>query len=261
VDPDRILTTNRNAWNHVAPLFYARTALPEYGPLAPTEHELQLLDGLEGVRALELGCGSGHSLRYLADRGASEVWGVDLSPVQLDYARVTLRGVASSVHLIESAMERDSGLPSNHFDLVFSIYGIGWTTDLGGTMTLVAKWLRPGGRFVISGEHPLYSCLGWSGTQYTITGSYFAEGPQEHASWKGKGIPTVIQRRTLTTFVNAIIAAGLRIDALLEPPLNAAAVTDEHLDPARWYSVDRARLVPTTFIIKGTKLSTDAPRL
>ena len=90
MDPDRILTTNRNAWNHVAPLFYARTALPEYGPLAPTEDELQLLDGLEGVRALELGCGSGHSLRYLADRGASEVWGIDLSPVQLDYARVTL---------------------------------------------------------------------------------------------------------------------------------------------------------------------------
>jgi len=258
MDPDRILTTNRNAWNHVAPLFYARTALPEYGPLAPTEDELQLLDGLEGVRALELGCGSGHSLRYLADRGASEVWGIDLSPVQLDYARVTLNGVGSSVHLIESAMERDSGLPSNHFDLVFSVYGIGWTTDLGGTMSLVTNWLRPGGRLVISGEHPLYSCLGWNGTQYLITGSYFAEGPQEHASWKGRRVPTVIQRRTLATFLNAVIAAGLRIDALVEPPPNAAAVKDEHLDPARWYAVDRARLVPTTFIIKATKPSTNA---
>ena len=178
--------------------------------------------------------------------------------MQLDYARVTLGGVGASVRLIESAMERDSGLPSNHFDLVFSIYGIGWTTDLGGTMSLVATWLRPGGRFILSGEHPLYSCLGWSGTQYTIAESYFAEGPQEHASWKGKRIPTVIHRRTLATFMNAIIAAGLRIDTLLEPFLNAAAVKDEHLDPARWYSVDRARLVPTTFIIKATKPSTDA---
>jgi hypothetical protein len=53
--------------------------------------------------------------------------------------------------------------------------------------------------------------------------------------------------------LNAIIAAGLRIDALVEPPLNAAAVNDEHLDPARWYSADRARLVPTTFIVKATK--------
>jgi hypothetical protein len=30
------------------------------------------------------------------------------------------------------------------------------------------------------------------------------------------------QRRTVATFMNAIIAAGLRIDALLEPPLYAA---------------------------------------
>ena len=118
-----------------------------------------------------------------------------------------------------------------------------------------AEQRRPGGRLVVSGEHPLYSCLRWSGTQYTIAGSYFAEGPQEHASWKGKRVPTVIQRRTLATFMNAIIAAGLRIDALLEPPVNGAAVEDEHLDPGRWYSVDRARLVPTTFIIKATKPS------
>lgn len=57
---------------------------------------------------------------------------------------------------------------------------------------------------------------------------------------------------------NALIVAGLRIDALVEPPPNTVAVKDEHLDPPRWYAVDRARLVPTTFIIKATKPSTDA---
>ena len=253
MNPDRILATNRNAWNHVAPLFYGRTALPEYGPLAPREDELQLLGNLEGVRALELGCGSGHSLRYLADRGAAEVWGVDFSPVQLTYARQTLSDARAAVHLIESAMERASGVPAGHFDLVFSIYGIGWTTDLDETMTLVARWLRPGGRVVLSGEHPVYSCLAWNGTEYAVAASYFAEGAQEHASWKGKHVRTVIQRRTLATFMKAIIAAGLRIDALLEPPVDAAAVGDEHLDPARWYAVDRARLVPTTFVITARK--------
>jgi SAM-dependent methyltransferase len=79
MDVDRILTINRHAWNHVAPMFHGCTALPEYGPLAPTEDELRLLDVIEGVRALELGCGSGHSLRYLGERGALELWGVDLS--------------------------------------------------------------------------------------------------------------------------------------------------------------------------------------
>src|SRR5262249_51024876 len=80
------LATNRSGWNKVAPLFHGTTALPEYGPLAPTEDSLMLLDEVSGSRVLELGCGSGHSLRYLAERGAQELWGIDLSPVQIAFA-------------------------------------------------------------------------------------------------------------------------------------------------------------------------------
>ncbi|MBE5864403.1 MAG: class I SAM-dependent methyltransferase [Lachnospiraceae bacterium] len=31
-------------------------------------------------------CGSGYSLKYLADKGAGELWGLDLSQKQLDNA-------------------------------------------------------------------------------------------------------------------------------------------------------------------------------
>ena len=34
---------------------------------------------------------------------------------------------------------------------------------------------------------------------------------------------------------------------------NPAAVKHEHEDPARWYSVARARAMPTTLIIKARK--------
>jgi hypothetical protein len=68
----------------------------------------------------------------------------------------------------------------------------------------------------------------------------------------------VIQRRTLATFVGQIIQAGLQIEALVETPLNVGAVKEAHTDPARWYSVARARVMPTTFIIKARKpLSVD----
>src|SRR5690348_1611419 len=113
------LEVNREGWNRVAPLFHGGTALPDYGPLAPTENELNLLDG-EPQKVLELGCGSGHSLRYLAERGSRELWGIDLSPVQIAYARETLRPFASISHLIESPMEAMAGIPKNFFDLVFS---------------------------------------------------------------------------------------------------------------------------------------------
>src|SRR5687768_12266767 len=86
----RILEINRRGWDRVASMFHGGTALPEYGPLAPTEDTLELLETSGGVRALELGCGSGHSLRYLAERGASELWGLDLSSVQIGFADETL---------------------------------------------------------------------------------------------------------------------------------------------------------------------------
>ena len=251
VAPEVALATNREGWNHVAPRFHGGTALPEYGPLAPTEDTLHLLDRTADLRALELGCGSGHSLLYLATHGARELWGLDLSPVQIQFATETLSPFAPRVRLFESPMEANPGLPENYFDLVFSIYGLGWTTDLTATMTLVSKYLRPGGCFIVSGEHPAYSCIDWNGTQYTVAAPYFAEGPCKHASWKG--VPIVIHRRTLGTFLGQTIQAGLQIEALVETPVDPTSVKEEHTDPARWYSVARAQMLPTTFIIKARK--------
>src|SRR5438270_8424077 len=124
IDAHRALEINRAGWDRVAPLFYGGTALPEYGPLSPTENELSLLDA-NPQKVLELGCGSGHSLRYLVERGATELWGIDLSPVQIAYAEETLRPFAPRVRLLESPMEVNPGVPQNHFDLVLSVYGIG----------------------------------------------------------------------------------------------------------------------------------------
>ena len=113
------------------------------------------------------------------------------------------------------------------------------------------EYLCPGGTLLISGEHPAYSCIEWKGAQYVVTAPYLAEGPREYSSWKG--VPIVIQRRTIGTFVREINRAGLRIETLIETPLNAAAIRDKHADPARWYSVPRATLLPTTFILKARK--------
>jgi SAM-dependent methyltransferase len=256
---ERILAVNRAGWNQVAPSFHGGTALPEYGPLAPTEDTLRLLEITPELRALELGCGSGHSLRYLAERGARELWGLDLSPVQVGFAKETLRECASRTRLFESPMEVNPGIPTDYFDLVFSLWGLGWTVDLPATMALVAQYLRPGGCFLLSGEHPAYSCIEWNGRHYVVSEPYTAEGAREHASWKG--VPIVIHRRTLATFVGEIIGSGLQLEALIEGAFNSAKATDSHRDPARWYSVDRARLVPTTFIIKARKPRASEPPL
>ena len=78
---------------------------------------------------LEICCGSGHSLKYNADRGAGELWGVDLSQNQLDNAAKLLKENGYSANLICAKMEDEMNVPKEYFDYVYSIYGIGWTTD------------------------------------------------------------------------------------------------------------------------------------
>ena len=54
IDTRRELEINPAGWDRVAPLFFGGTALPEYGPLAPTENELNLLDA-KPQKVLEFG--------------------------------------------------------------------------------------------------------------------------------------------------------------------------------------------------------------
>jgi ubiquinone/menaquinone biosynthesis C-methylase UbiE len=251
LDQQHILTINRAGWNQVAARFYGGTALPSYGPLAPTEETLQLLDPLHGTRVLELGCGSGHSLQYVAERGAAELWGLDLSATQLSFAANVLQDYHPGVHLVESPMECDPGLPSNYFDLVFSIYALGWTTDLGTTLALVTASLKPGGCFLFSWEHPVYSCLRYTEPHFVIAQPYTCQEPVLLDTWCG--VPIVQHKRTLSTFLNAIVQAGLQLEQLIEGEFNAALAKDDHADPTRWYSAPRAQLMPTTFIVKARK--------
>jgi len=68
------LELNRAIWDKFGPSI-RRTALPRWGPLAPPEDELKLLGNLRGQRVLELGCGDGGSLVWLAEAGAASSGG------------------------------------------------------------------------------------------------------------------------------------------------------------------------------------------
>jgi SAM-dependent methyltransferase len=251
LNQQHMLAINRSGWNQVAERFYGGTALPNYGPLAPTEETLQLLDPLQSIRVLEIGCGSGHSLQYLAERGAAELWGLDLSATQLAFAAELLRSYQPQLHLFESPMEINPGVPENYFDLVLSIYALGWATDLPATLALVAASLKPGGCFLFSWEHPVYSCLQYVDERFVMAQPYTLEGPVRLDSWCG--VPIVQHKRTLATFVTTVLQAGLQLEQLIEGEFNAALAKDEHADPTRWYAAPRAHMMPTTFIVKARK--------
>ena len=134
-----IINQNRHYWDTYADLWFGATALPTYGVCFATENELHLFGDVSGKKLLEICCGSGHSLKYHAERNAGELWGVDFSQKQLENAKQYLRENGYSAKLICSPMEADMDIPNDYFDFVYSIYGIGWTTDLDGTLKKIAS--------------------------------------------------------------------------------------------------------------------------
>ena len=139
---DEILKTNKHYWDTYADLWFGTTALPAYGVHFVTEDELHLFGDVSGKKMLEICCGSGHSLKYHADRNAGELWGVDLSHKQLENAKRYLNENGYTANFICSPMEADMNIPKEYFDFVYSIYGIGWTTDLDGTFRKIASYLK-----------------------------------------------------------------------------------------------------------------------
>ncbi len=251
VDYEEMLQINQDAWNHVAPKFYGVTALPTYGPLTPTEDDFHLLGEVQGKRILEIGCGSGHSLAYIAAQGAGELWGLDISTTQLEAATRLHQEQGMASHLFHSPMEKNPGLPENYFDLVFSIYALGWTVDLSQTLSLIASYLAPGGHFLFSWEHPMYRCFRYRDGRFVLDRSYNDEVPSLSPHW-ADGKPTVFHSRKVSTYVNEIIEAGL----LIEPTMGPEQTTATDASPEQWYSLPRAQLVPTTMILKAKKPNT-----
>ncbi|MET0787567.1 MAG: class I SAM-dependent methyltransferase [Paenisporosarcina sp.] len=243
------LNLNKKSWDVVAEQFFGRNPLPEYGPLAPSENELNLLGDITNLKVLDIGCGSGHSLQYMNERNASELWGIDLSKKQIDTAKTVLENCRVPLHLFESPMELNPGVPENYFDIVYSIYAIGWTTDLKTTVGNVYKYLKKGGTFVFSWEHPLYSRISNMDGTLIVNKSYHEEGSYDHEAWNH---PAIMQQFKLSTYINTLVDNGFKIEKVIEDVHCSEEDLKRHAN--RWYSIEKAKALPTTIIIKSSKL-------
>ncbi|MBV9354129.1 MAG: methyltransferase domain-containing protein [Chloroflexi bacterium] len=215
--------TPQNIYDH--PDFYAGYASMERfaeGWVRAVEHDdlLALLPPPAGLRALDLGCGTGQLARFLAAQGASSVLGVDLSERMLavagrEYAHPRVR--------YERAALEALSLPEADFDLVVSSLAVHYLDDYHGLLRRIARWLAAGGVLVLSTEHPLYTGRlpgeGWvmdaSGrADRWAVRRYFDEGPRDE-DWFVTGVRKV--HRTLSTLVNGVVEAGLVLERVIEP--------------------------------------------
>lgn len=240
--------TNARYWDAMGNDALGAVALPFYGPYL-SEDTCQMLGDISGKNVLEIGCGNGQSLEYLGQRRAAELWGIDLSEKQLERAAARLAERGLSARLIRSPMEEECGLPTGYFDLVYSIYAIGWTTDLDLTFRRIASYLKPGGAFLFSWSHPIHKCVSKKESGYRFEKCYFDE------SWYSPPLELcqgtlALSDRMLSTYVNALAGAGFVIERMAEENDGRLLPPDEETTP----HAERAKLLPVTFAVKARKL-------
>ena len=130
------------------------TAEPTWGSWGAPDADVQLLPAvMTGMRAIELGCGTGYVSAWMARRGA-EVVGVDVSVEQLATARRLRDEHGLEIEFRESSAE-DVAEPDASFDFAVSEYGAAIWCDPYVWIPEAARLLKPGGRLHFLGNHPL----------------------------------------------------------------------------------------------------------
>lgn len=256
MDTNKIIEKNKDYWNGNADLWFGATALPEYGVKFVTEDDLHLFGDVSGKKLLEICCGSGHSLKYHADRKAGELWGIDLSQKQLDNAKKYLAENGYTANLICSPMEAEPDIPKAYFDYVYSIYGIGWTTDLQGTFHKIASYLKKDGIFIFSWHHTLNYCVAWSHAEQNdviendklvFNKSYFDE---DFFTLPVHDSEIILCNRKISTYVNALSNAGFVIEKMIEQnDRETMESTEDTTNKTR-----KAKMVPISVCFKARKL-------
>lgn len=196
-----------------------------------------MLPDLRDKRVLDLGCGFGWHCRYAREQDAQSVLGVDLSAKMLGRARAETQDPA--IQYRHLAIE-DIDFPANTFDIVISSLALHYVPDFSEVCRNVALCLGPGGDFVFSVEHPIFTadaaqdwCYGTTGDRrHWIVDHYQDEGRRDTHFLRED---VVKYHRTVATYVNGLLGAGFRIRQIQESKATAGMVNgDPHtLDESR----------------------------
>jgi SAM-dependent methyltransferase len=184
-----------------------------------------LLPQVGGKRALDLGCGAGQLARYLAEQGAAEVIGLDVSARMLEVAQ---RDFAHPRVTFQRTPIEDAAFDDAQFEIVVSSLAFHYVEDYAGLARRIGRWLAPGGTLAFSTEHPLYTGrlpdLGWvldaSGARRGWAIDRYGDAGLRTETWFVEGVQKY--HRPVSALVNPLIEAGLQIERLLEPVADAA---------------------------------------
>ncbi len=218
-----------------------------------TTEILRLLGNVKGRRICDLACGEGFLSRALAERKAV-VTGIDVSENLLAHARRQsgdlpinyLRDDAQSLATVRDAS----------FEAVICNMALMDIPDLEATFRTANRILRPDGLFIFVVLHPCFE------SPFNVHNSPIVKDEDgnfvalqitrygEEGKWYsgGTGMRGTLGsiHRMLSTYLNALIAAGFMISDVVEP-LRASNCSSHSTKP------EQAHIIPLVLVVKAGK--------
>ena len=250
-------------WEHNAAAWVelSRAGYDVYRDLVNTPAFLAMLPDVAGLVGIDLGCGEGHNTRLVRDRGA-RVIGIDTSPTFVRAAQSEEAEASGRIcYLLASGLQlpvRDASM-----DFATGFMSLMDMADPPRVLQEAQRVLRPGGFLQFSMLHPAMTVpiRRWVNDETTgeraalAIGGYFEKGSLEE-TWSFGAAPEQLRRKhqpfrvryarkTVSGWLNDVVAAGLVLEAFDEPHADEATaqahpeVADTRIAP--FFLIVRAR--------------------
>lgn len=262
---DDYIKKNRQSWDkrveaHLKSAFYDNEQFLK-GKSTLNDIELGFLGNLDGKSVLHLQCHFGQDTISLSRLGA-QATGVDFSGKAIETAReLTIKSNTNTQFVCCDIYELPAYLEAT-FDIVFTSYGtIGWLPDMDKWAAIVARFLKPGGKFVFVEFHPVvwmfdddfkevaYSYFNTEPIIETTSGTYAdrdADIQNETVSWN----------HDLSEVISSLLKQGLQITSFKEydySPYNCFNNTVE-VAPGRYKIEHLDGKIPMVYALSAMKV-------
>lgn len=198
---------------------------------------IEFVGDLSGKNVLDAGCGEGTNTRIFARSGARMI-GVDLSEKMIALAVADETREPLGIRYERASYTDLTTFKSETFDAAISTMALMDGPDFPAAMREIARVLRPEGMLAFSIIHPCFGTkgLGWirddSGRAIKFTVADYFNDEAWIERWKFRNAPNAANveefgvprfDRTLSDYINPVIAAGLRLEEIREPRVPESA--------------------------------------
>jgi len=262
----RRMTVNRAWWDESVPHHVAARSynVPAFlrGATTLRPLEVRAMGPVRGKSLLHLQCHFGLDTLSWARRGAV-VTGVDFSLPAVKAARRLARRAKISAKFLQSNVYEVPESLGTRFDIVYTGKGaISWLPDITRWAKVVARSLKPGGKFLLIEDHPISEVFSNepTTTQLETAYPYFGGRPVREESEGTYATAAKMRHRVtygwihpISEIVSSLVVNGLEIEAVREYPYTFWRRFPFLTEDAQhwWHFPDRDGMIPLMWTVRA----------